>query len=94
MSELFDHIDKLKKTEPRVAVATLVNTRGTTPRKEGAKMVVGVRSRRDEESWLRRKLSQAFYRDALRVIGGSPLVESITHVGLACSPQLHFHDLR
>src|SRR6476659_10501603 len=41
MSELFDHIDKLKKTEPRVAVATLVNTRGTTPRKEGAKMLVG-----------------------------------------------------
>ena len=41
MSELFDHIDKLKNTEPRVAVATLVNTRGTTPRKEGAKMVVG-----------------------------------------------------
>jgi xanthine dehydrogenase accessory factor len=41
MSELFEHIDKLKKTEPRVAVATLVNTRGTTPRKEGAKMVVG-----------------------------------------------------
>src|SRR5262245_50333957 len=41
MSELFDHIDKLKTKEPRVAVATLVNTRGTTPRKEGAKMVVG-----------------------------------------------------
>src|SRR5262245_26891974 len=41
MSELFDHIDKLKSAEPRVAVATLVNTRGTTPRKEGAKMVVG-----------------------------------------------------
>ncbi len=41
MSELFDHIDKLKNAEPRVAVATLVNTRGTTPRKEGAKMVVG-----------------------------------------------------
>ncbi len=41
MSELFDHIDKLKNSEPRVAVATLVNTRGTTPRKEGAKMVVG-----------------------------------------------------
>src|SRR5215468_11116955 len=39
--ELFDHIDKLKSAEPRVAVATLVNTRGTTPRKEGAKMVVG-----------------------------------------------------
>src|SRR5262245_4021575 len=41
MSELFDHIDKLKTKEPRVAVATLVNTRGTTPRKEGARMVVG-----------------------------------------------------
>jgi len=41
MPELFDHIDKLKGAEPRVAVATLVNTRGTTPRKEGAKMVVG-----------------------------------------------------
>jgi xanthine dehydrogenase accessory factor len=41
MSELFEHIDKLKSAEPRVAVATLVNTRGTTPRKEGAKMVVG-----------------------------------------------------
>src|SRR5512144_3385469 len=41
MSELFEHLDKLKQAEPRVAVATLVNTRGTTPRKEGAKMVVG-----------------------------------------------------
>jgi xanthine dehydrogenase accessory factor len=41
MSELFDHIDQLKETEPRVALATLVNTRGTTPRKEGAKMLVG-----------------------------------------------------
>src|SRR5215475_16009494 len=39
--ELFEHIEKLKSAEPRVAVATLVNTRGTTPRKEGAKMVVG-----------------------------------------------------
>src|SRR6202795_3962002 len=41
MSELVEHIDKLRKTEPGVAGATLVNTRGTTPRKEGAKMVVG-----------------------------------------------------
>jgi xanthine dehydrogenase accessory factor len=41
MSELFEHIDKLKQGEAKVAVATLVNTRGTTPRKEGAKMVVG-----------------------------------------------------
>ncbi len=30
--------------------------------KAGAKMVIGVRSNRDEEGWLRRKLSQAFYR--------------------------------
>jgi xanthine dehydrogenase accessory factor len=41
MNELFEHIDKLKREEAKVAVATLVNTRGTTPRKEGAKMVVG-----------------------------------------------------
>src|SRR5262249_47692364 len=41
MSELFDHIEQLKQTEGKVALATLVNTRGTTPRKEGAKMLVG-----------------------------------------------------
>src|SRR5712691_4853763 len=41
MTELFEHIEKLKREEAKVAVATLVNTRGTTPRKEGAKMVVG-----------------------------------------------------
>jgi xanthine dehydrogenase accessory factor len=41
MSELFDHLNQLKRKESKVAVATLVNTRGTTPRKEGAKMLVG-----------------------------------------------------
>jgi xanthine dehydrogenase accessory factor len=41
MSELFEHIEKLREAEGKVAVATLVNTRGTTPRKEGAKMLVG-----------------------------------------------------
>jgi len=41
MTELFEHIEQLKREEGKVAVATLVNTRGTTPRKEGAKMVVG-----------------------------------------------------
>ncbi len=41
MSELFDHIDQLRQSAGKVAVATLVNTRGTTPRKEGAKMLVG-----------------------------------------------------
>src|SRR2546425_8713131 len=40
MAELFDHIDQLRRSPGRVAVATLVNTRGTTPRKEGAKMLV------------------------------------------------------
>jgi xanthine dehydrogenase accessory factor len=39
MAELFDHIDELRRR--KAAVATLVNTRGTTPRKEGAKMLVG-----------------------------------------------------
>jgi xanthine dehydrogenase accessory factor len=41
MPEVFDHIDQLRRDHGRVAVATLVNTRGTTPRKEGAKMLVG-----------------------------------------------------
>src|SRR5919106_5136034 len=41
MAELFDHIDQLRRAGGRAAVATLVNTRGTTPRKEGAKMLVG-----------------------------------------------------
>src|SRR5262245_21506366 len=41
MSELFESLEKLRPVESKVAVATLVNTRGTTPRKEGAKMVVG-----------------------------------------------------
>ncbi len=39
--ELFDNLNRLKQSESKVAVATLVNTRGTTPRKEGAKMLVG-----------------------------------------------------
>src|SRR3990172_326515 len=41
MTELFDQIDELRGGEGRVAVATLVSTRGTTPRKEGAQMLVG-----------------------------------------------------
>src|SRR5258707_9846082 len=41
MAELFDHIDELGRSARKVAVATLVTTRGTTPRKEGAKMLVG-----------------------------------------------------
>jgi xanthine dehydrogenase accessory factor len=40
VAELFDRIDQLKPGTRKVAVATLVNTRGTTPRKEGAKMLV------------------------------------------------------
>jgi xanthine dehydrogenase accessory factor len=41
MAELFEQFDQLRRSTGRVAVATLVNTRGTTPRKEGAKMLVG-----------------------------------------------------
>src|SRR5438876_11749 len=40
VSELLEHIEQLRRASGRVAVATLVNTRGTTPRKEGARMVV------------------------------------------------------
>ena len=41
MHELFEQFDRLKHAEEKVALATLVNTRGTTPRKEGAQMLVG-----------------------------------------------------
>ena len=41
MSELFEQIDALRRVEGRAALATLVSTHGTTPRKEGAKMWVG-----------------------------------------------------
>lgn len=41
MSELFDQIDEMRRSTGRVAMATLINTRGTTPRKEGARMLVG-----------------------------------------------------
>jgi xanthine dehydrogenase accessory factor len=37
----FDDLAQLRRSERRVAVATLVATRGTTPKKEGAKMWVG-----------------------------------------------------
>jgi xanthine dehydrogenase accessory factor len=41
VSELFDQIDSLRQVEGRAALATLVSTHGTTPRKEGAQMWVG-----------------------------------------------------
>jgi xanthine dehydrogenase accessory factor len=41
MEEIFDEIEMLARTERRVAMATLVATRGTGPKKEGAKMWVG-----------------------------------------------------
>lgn len=41
MAELFEHLDTMRRAPGKVAVATLVNTHGTTPRKEGAKMLVG-----------------------------------------------------
>jgi xanthine dehydrogenase accessory factor len=41
MDELHRDLEALARSEPRVAMATLVATRGTTPKKEGAKMWVG-----------------------------------------------------
>jgi xanthine dehydrogenase accessory factor len=41
MEEFFEDIEKLVRTEKRVAMATLVATRGTSPKREGAKMWVG-----------------------------------------------------
>lgn len=45
MEELFDDIEKLASVEKRVAMATLVATRGTSPKREGAKMWVGEEGR-------------------------------------------------
>ena len=41
LRETFEQLDELKRRERRVTMATLVATKGTTPRKEGAKMWVG-----------------------------------------------------
>lgn len=41
MEELFEDIERLARAEKRVAMATLVATRGTSPKREGAKMWVG-----------------------------------------------------
>jgi xanthine dehydrogenase accessory factor len=45
MEELFEDIEKLARVEKRVAMATLVATRGTSPKREGAKMWVGEEGR-------------------------------------------------
>ena len=45
MDEVFDQLETLKKMEKRVAMATLVATRGTSPKREGAKMWVGEEGR-------------------------------------------------
>lgn len=45
MDELFQDIQKLAQKERRVAMATLVATRGTSPKREGAKMWVGEEGR-------------------------------------------------
>ncbi|MDQ6802311.1 MAG: XdhC family protein [Acidobacteriota bacterium] len=39
--ETFELIDKIRRSGQRAAMATLVRTHGTTPRKEGTKMFVG-----------------------------------------------------
>ncbi len=39
--ETFELIERLRSADQRAAMATLVRTRGTTPRKEGTKMFVG-----------------------------------------------------
>ena len=41
MHEFFQQLEQLRSLHQRVALATLVNTIGTSPRKEGAKMWVG-----------------------------------------------------
>src|SRR5437588_3302842 len=45
MSELLAQLDEISRGDERVAMATLVATHGTTPKKEGAKMCVGAGGR-------------------------------------------------
>jgi xanthine dehydrogenase accessory factor len=45
MEELFEQIENLARVEKRIAMATLVATEGTSPKKEGAKMWVGEEGR-------------------------------------------------
>jgi xanthine dehydrogenase accessory factor len=45
MEEVFEDIETLTRAEKRVAMATLVATRGTNPKREGAKMWVGEEGR-------------------------------------------------
>src|SRR5574338_851735 len=45
MEELFEDIEKLARAEKRIAMATLVATRGTSPKREGAKMWIGEEGR-------------------------------------------------
>ncbi|HEY9516331.1 MAG TPA: XdhC family protein [Gemmatimonadaceae bacterium] len=41
LRETFEQLDEIRRRESRVVMATLVSTKGTTPRREGAKMWVG-----------------------------------------------------
>src|SRR5215813_4550449 len=41
MHEFFQQLEQLRSVHRRISLATLVNTVGTSPRKEGAKMWVG-----------------------------------------------------
>ncbi|MHB1071243.1 MAG: XdhC family protein [Gemmatimonadaceae bacterium] len=50
MEDSFRTLDRLRHTEPRVAMVTLVGARDTTPRHPGAKMFVGTGGRRLGES--------------------------------------------
>jgi len=45
MDELFTDLEKLARVEKRIAMATLVATRGTSPKREGAKMWIGEKGR-------------------------------------------------
>jgi xanthine dehydrogenase accessory factor len=50
MEDTFRTLDRLRHTEPRVAMVTLVGARDTTPRHPGARMFVGAGGRRLGES--------------------------------------------
>ena len=86
LRETFEQLDELRRHERRVAMATLVSTKGTTPRKEGAKMWVGEDGRIDRAATALRRTDmrrrglpkdRPFARDDYSDWGGCPYCDRL-----------------
>jgi xanthine dehydrogenase accessory factor len=92
LRETFAQLDALRARESRAAMATLVATKGTTPRKEGAKMWVGAQGRILGAVTIGGCVDARVAEESERVLaGGAPLLLSLTlsdadawEIGLTC----------